>query len=302
MKKFFILITILLIFGVLITTPVFAEEINANEGNEEKIDYPCKVVGSLSDGGDVLFDITEGNVGDIVTAYVKADLFFSVTSVQINGTSVAINSDGKYQFELVDGENIFSVQFAIDNAKLEEVAGLIDNVKENGFSSLFTIENLLNLISWAFTLFLGSGFFITLIKSKKIKSKTIEQITEVIFNIMKTEQGKSLTNFLNTFGKEVLDKINLKIDNMDECMKVLCRCFVLAQNDTPENRLAIINELTNLSNSDKDLSEQIRNIIREEQKKQQQNIIERDRAIESLKENNESLTIKEDVDVNYGQL
>lgn len=280
-----------------------AEELNPGEQNTtEEITYSSKVVEKISDGGDVLFDIKEGNVGDLVTAYVKPNLFFSVTSVVINGELYEIDKNGKYQFQLIEGENVFSVNFEIDNKKIEEIATLVNGVKKDGFESLFTINNLLNLISWVVTVFLSSGFFITLIRNKKLKSKTTEQIVGLITETINNENAKALEKFLSTLMPEVLDKINLKIDNVDECMKVLCRCFVLAQSDTPEDRLAIITELTKLNNSDETLSAQIRNIVKEEQAAQAQVIAERDEAIKKLKDNNRSLITEEKVGDTYGQI
>lgn len=294
----------IILFSVLVCfsfTNVYAEGDTQPE-DTETITYPCQVKESLSKGGDVIFDITEGNVGDIVTAYVKADFLFAVSSVSVNGTALNITSDGKYTFELVEGENIFSVEFKVNNEKLTEIANLINGVKEDGFTSLFTVSNLLNLISWVLSTILSSGFFITLIKSKKLKSKTVDEVVDIVKNVLKLENAQALLDYLNNIITPVISKILEKIDGLDECMRVLCRCYVLAQDDTPENRLAIINELTKLNNNDEALSNQIRKIVKEEQKAQQEKIIARDKAIEELKENNANLVENKDSGDSYGQI
>jgi len=309
MKKIFAFLGVLGIgLSFFLVNKVYASD--ETSGTEEQAQeteasqdiYPCKVVTSLGKGGDVMFDIEEGNVGDIVTAYVKADFLFNVTSIQINGVSIELNSDGKYQFALIEGENVFSAEFKINNEKLTEIAELINGVQEEGFASLFTVSNLLNAVSWLISLLLSSGFFITLIKNKKIKTKTIDEIVEIVKETLGVENAKILREFLGNIIGPALDTITLKVDSTNDCMKVFCRCFVLAQDDTPENRLAIINELTKLNDNDENLTNQIRAIVKEEQKAQEEKIIARDKAIEELKKNNAELVKKDEVDDGYGQL
>lgn len=268
----------------------------------ETVEYPCKVVENVSDGGNVLCDITEGNVGDKVTVLVKPEFLFSVESITINGNKVEITKEGKYEFELVEGENIITVKFVVNNEKLTEIAELISNVRNNGFSSLFTVSNLLNLISWVISVLLSSGFFITLIKNKRLRARTIEEVQTAVTDVVDKKVSEAILNFLKEILGPTLNTITDKVDGTNECIKVFCRCFVLAQDDTPENRLAIINELTKLNNNDEALTNQIRAIIKEEQKAQEERIIARDKAIEELKKNNENLVKNDEEQVdNYGQ-
>lgn len=263
--------------------------------------YPCKVVQSLSDGGDVVFDVEEGNVGDVVTAYVKADFLFSVSSVQVNGTALELTKDGIYTFELIDGDNIFSVEFTVDNEKLAEVLTLVENVKQNGISSLFTMSNLLNLIQWIITALLSSGFLFTLIKTKKLKAKTVEEVYSATEKAIQNVNATTMKEFLNVTVEKTLEVVNDKIGGLDECMKVLCRCFILMQDDKPESKLAIVEELTNLANNDEALTNKIKEILNQEKLQLEQRIVERNEAIKELKENNEKLIVDNSGD-SYGQL
>lgn len=263
--------------------------------------YPCKVVQSLSDGGDVVFDVEEGNVGDVVTAYVKADFLFSVSSVQVNGTALELTKDGIYTFELVEGDNVFSVVFTVDNEKLAEVLALVENVKQNGISSLFTMSNLLNLIQWIITTLLGSGFLFTLIRTKKLKAKTVEEVYSAASKAINDVNATTMKEFLNVTVEKTLEVVNTKIGGLDECMKVLCRCFILMQDDKPENKLAIVEELTNLANNDEALTKKIKEVLNQEKMQLEQRIIERNEAIKELKENNEKLIVDNSGD-SYGQL
>ncbi|MBR3208878.1 MAG: hypothetical protein IKF82_01275 [Bacilli bacterium] len=285
--------------GIMTATVTYADT-TAGEPVEVKEEYPCHIKELVGKGGNILFDKTEGEVGDVVTAYIKADFLFVVKSIKFNDNVVQISKDNKYEFTLVEGENTVVVECEVNNEKLTEIAELINGVKENGFASLFTINNLLNLISWVLTLFLSSGFFVTLIRNKKIKAKTVEQVQEAVTEVIDTKVSEGITNFLKDILKPIIENLLEKIDGSDECMRVLCRCFVLAQDNTAENRLAIINELTKLNNSDEKLSNQIRAIIKEEQKAQQAKIEARDKAIEELEEANKNL-IKEEQADEYGQ-
>lgn len=267
----------------------------------EESTYPCKVVQSLSDGGDVVFDVEEGNVGDVVTAYVKADFLFSVSSVQVNGTALELTKDGIYTFELIEGDNVFSVEFTVDNEKLAEVLALVENVKQNGISSLFTMSNLLNLIQWIITALLSSGFLFTLIKTKKLKAKTVEEVYSAASKAIQDVNATTMKEFLNVTVEKTLEVVNEKIGGLDECMKVLCRCFILMQDDKPENKLAIVEELTNLANNDEALTKKIKEVLNQEKMQLEQRIVERNEAIKELKENNEKLIVDNSGD-SYGQL
>lgn len=301
-KKVLVLVFASLVFVLAIGFgfSVYAEEIPDGDETQE-VQYPCKVVETIGTGGDVLFDKTEGNAGDVVTALVKANFLYSVSKVTINGAVVEITKDGKYEFVLVDGENTFTVDFIVNNEQLQEVVGLIEQAKENGIASLFTVNNLLTVITWVVMALFSSGFFLTLIKNKRLKTSTINQVQSAVTSSVNAEVAKAINEFLEKTFKVVLNTITEKVDGTNECMKVVCRCLVLAQNDTPENKLAIINELTNLNVNDETLTNKIKEIVAQEQAAQEQKIIERDKAIEELKQSNENLSVKEDTDT-YGQL
>lgn len=290
------------VFASCFSFKVFAEEAEGGETQQE-VQYSCKVIEDVGSGGNVTFDKLEGNVGDTVTAYVKPEFLFSVSSVKVNGTDLQITSDGKYEFVLVEGNNTFSVEFVINNEKLQEIAVLVNQAKEEGITSLFTVENLLTVITWVVMGLFSSGFFFTLIKNKKLKAKTVNEVQYAVNQTVSKETAKAIENFLNGSLNDIIENILTKIDGTNECMQTFCRCLILAQDGTPESRLAIVSELTKLLTSDEKLSNQIRAIIKEEQEKQQAAIAQRDKAIEELKESNENLVVaKEEVEDNYGQL
>ena len=74
---------------------------------------------------------------------------------------------------MIEGENKVSAEFEISQSEVSYILGLIEDAKNGNFEDIFSLKNLLTLISWAISLFMGSGFCITLLKSKKIKAQTL---------------------------------------------------------------------------------------------------------------------------------
>lgn len=242
--------------------PVEEEPVVVEEEPEEVV-YPSKVVISNTNYGDVLVDIEEGNVGDIVTIYAKPYTLCKLVSVSVNGTQLVADENGNYSFALVEGENIINAQFEIDQEQIKFVAGLIESAKEGDWTSFFSVKNLFTIISWVITAGSAAGFCITLIKSKKIKSGTVTDVAKAVNNAIDSNEAKIIKEFLNgTFGP-AMEKINSQLTHTEDVVKVLARCMILAQEGTPEARLAIIQELTNIQKTESDLAQQVKALIDE---------------------------------------
>lgn len=261
---------------------VNAEELSQDEVGTVIIENDIK-------GGDVLADIEKGNVGDVVTLKVSANAFYMLTSISVNGANLTKNENGVYTFQLVKGENKVSAIFDIDNDQIKQIAGLIDNVKNNGISSILNVDNLFKIISWAITVFFGSGFFLTLIKNKKIKSTTIEEMSKNCYDIVEKINVEKTSDFLNNVMGKTIDGLTDDITEMKKVMLSMCKCMLLAQENTPEARLSIITELTNLKTDDTELVKKIQSVIKNEQEKNAKKIEDRAKAISELKEANNNL-------------
>jgi hypothetical protein len=98
--------------------------------------------------------------------------------------------------------------------------------------------------------------------------------------------------------------ITSKLDGTSETCKTLARCFILAQEDTPEARLAIIQELTKLQTTEQELTEQVKAIIQQEVSKNQKIIEEQQQALTELKEANDAIEVEDTTkkDDDYGQI
>lgn len=274
------------------------------EPEEPEIVYPCNVVINVSNVnyGDVLADLEGGEIGQIVTLRVAPNFLCKVISVSANGVQLVKNEDGNYTFALVEGDNNVQVEFAVDNEQLTYLADQIANIKNGNWEDVFSVNNLLNFISWGITLLLSSGFFVTLIKNKKIKTKTTNEIAEAI----KVANEISIVATVNKVLEKVLGDSYYtyleKTDSIDETMKVLTRCFVLSQENTPEARLAIIQELTNLKTNQNELTEKVKALINSEIQKNNAENEEKLKAIQALKDSNNKINTTKSGGDTYGQI
>lgn len=279
-----------IILGVILAVIMFfslSMAVNAEELSQDEVGVV--IIESDIKGGDVLADIEEGNVGDVVTLKVSANAFYMLTSISVNDTNLTKNENGVYTFQLVKGENKVSATFDIDNDQIKQIAGLIDGVKDNGISSILNVDNLFKIISWAITVFFGSGYFLTLIKNKKIKSATIEEMSKNCYDIVEKINVEKTSDFLNNVMGKTIDGLTDDISEMKKVMLSMCKCMLLAQENTPEARLSIITELTNLKTDDAELVKKIQSVIKTEQEKNAKKIEDRAKAISELKEANNNL-------------
>lgn len=242
--------------------------------------------------GDVMSDIDEGEVGDVVTLRVAPNILCKVDSVKVNGTTLIKNEDGTYTFVLKEGENKVEVEFVVDNEQLTYIAEQLGNIKNGNWEDIFSVDNLLNFISWMITILLSSGFFVTLIKNKKIKTKTTQEIADMIKKVNETSITETVNKILEKVLGETYYTYLEKTDSIDETMKVLTRCFVLSQENTPESRLAIIQELTNLKTNQNELTDKVKALINSEIAKNNEANEKKKAALKELEEANNNIHVE----------
>ena len=277
---------------------IHAEEIQ----QEEAVTFESTVTISAQKGGEILVDLTEGHVGDKVTAHVSPYVLYKIETVTVNGVNLTANEDGNYEFLLVEGENIITATFVVDNEELTSIANLLADAKDGEWDEIFTMSNLIQAIYWLLTTIFTSGFFITLLKTKKIKAETTKEIKAAVEAILSSKLGDSINTFLETTIVPLFEQYNIKINYTEETCKVLARCFALAQENTPEARLAIINELTKFKNTEQDLNEEVKKIINEEIERNNAEKAQLNKTIEELKEANQKVVTPVSEEDTYGQI
>lgn len=252
--------------------------------DEPVITYPCNVTLSYIENGTITFSKTEGEIGEIIEVYNTPYLLYDLTQLTVNGIVLIPDEYGVYSFALVEGENVVSAKFEVNNEKLEQVADLLGKVKEGSWEEIFTVENLFSLISWLITLGCSSGFFITLYKSRKFKEITPQEIAKKVDEKINEVLDERLSTFLKDVFGPYNENMLEKFSSMENSTKTMVRCFILMQENTPEARLAILNELNNLNNNETgQLTLQVKALIAEEVKKQEEHSKEFNDSIEQLK-------------------
>ena len=256
---------------------------------EESDEYACKVVLQPCQYGDMLADKEGGNVGDVVTLIAKPYSLFGVESVTVNGVALTPNEDGNYNFTLVEGENVVVATFKVNQEEISYILGLIEKAKDGNWEDIFSLKNLFTIISWAISLFTAGGLCITLLKKQKIKAKTAEEISAAVEEVTKGETSKAVNAFMEKILGPSFDMFSEKSKEINEMCASMARCMVLAQENTPEARLAIIQELSKTNEKAQDLAEEVKKIVHDEMSATEKEKQEKIDTLKDLEEKNNAL-------------
>ena len=271
-----------------------SEELVMNEdGTLTEYIYPCTVVYEESKYGDVLIDVTKGEPGEIVTIYAGAYPMFKVESIMVNDVILTAGEDKTYKFQLIEGENVIKANFVINSSEIGELMAIIKQYEDNNWENFFSLETLGILVSWLVTLLSSGGLGVMFLKSKKVKAKTEDKVMETVLSTLQDTNTKAINNFLKeTFGP-AFEKISSNLEVTDKTCTTLARCFILSQENTPEARLAIISELTNLQKTESSLADQVKAIVEAEVAKNNKVQEEKAATLAELKATNDAIEVKE---------
>ena len=256
---------------------------------EESDEYACKVVLQPCQYGDMLADKEGGNVGDVVTLIAKPYSLFGVESVTVNGVALTQNEDGNYNFTLVEGENVVVATFKVNQEEISYILGLIEKAKDGNWEDIFSLKNLFTIISWVISLFTAGGLCITLLKKQKIKAKTAEEISAAVEEVTKGETSKAVNAFMEKILGPSFDMFGEKLKEINEMCASMAKCMVLAQENTPEARLAIIQELSKTNEKAQDLAEEVKKIVHDEMSATEKEKQEKIDTLKDLEEKNNAL-------------
>jgi hypothetical protein len=241
--------------------------------------------------GDIYLSVDKGHVGDEVTAIVAGNPTMDMSSkvvtlyrytlsyVTLNGVKID-GSDGEYKFNLVEGVNDVKAYFS----GRTEIS--VMDLSSINWKSLLTVDNLLKLIYFVITLFLSSGFFITLIKTKKYQQKTQAEIT----NTVQGSANEVISSFMKNTVQPLLEKQSEQTTSSNDTAKTLMRVVTYALSGTSEDRLAALKEMQSLGTNDEKLNEQIQAIVKQSMEDAEKKKSDKAKAIEEAKESVNSLT------------
>lgn len=225
--------------------------------------FECSVVLGKYEHGKISADILEGHVGDIVEITAKHDLFYLVDYVAVNGVNLVEDEDisGLYKFALTEGENKITAKFVVDTELLGEMSIIYDQAMNKDWTNLFSLENVVRIVTFLFSggiLFAMIRYFI---KDKKVVN-TVEKSVKDTCNAIVPETTKAV---VAQNIKEVVAPMFAQTaayqEDIVRVLGILVKCIALMQEDTPDARRAILAELANLNIGDMKVIEEARNFI-----------------------------------------
>lgn len=237
---------------------VYAEE-------ETPVETECYVTIAETKNGTITVDKTEGNIGDIVSITAKHDLFYLVKNVSVNGVDLIESEEtsGLFTFALVAGENLISATFAVDQDLLGELSVIYEQAKNKDWTNLFTLENVLRIVSWV----LEGGILIAVIryfvKDKKLEKKLEETVSEKINQIIPETTVKTVKETVETVATPIFTNLNKEITGLKQAIGVMAECYALQQEGTPESKIAIIQALKRLNLGENITFENVENYIKD---------------------------------------
>ena len=263
MKKIRLLIAVLGLsglvgFGLMKTSPIKAAYAEPEQSDPAPVDEPepedlsATVVLEKIEHGTIEATIMEGVEGDICTLNVKAELFYLVNSVSVNGTVLIEdeNISGLYSFALVKGVNTVTTKIVVNTELLGELSSIYDQARNKDWTNLFTVENVIHLIKWV----LDCGILVAIvryyIRDKKLADKVEKSIKGELDKILPQATKDTVVATVESVLAPAFSQIKADNTEIMRALGIFSQCFALMQQNTPESRVAILEMLSNLNISD----------------------------------------------------
>lgn len=263
----------------------------AEEAPEEESVEVATVVIEKTSHGEISTSITEGEVGQVCVITAKADIFYKVESISVNGT-VLIESEttrGEYSFTLGAGENKIASSFIIDAELCGEFSKIAEEISNKDWKNLFSVENICTIVKWV----LDGGVLIALvryyIKDKKLEAKLEAKVKSTIENIIPETTKQTVIAAIETSIKPIFADLVANDVETKKAMTVFAKCMALSQENTPESRRAILDELSALNISDANTIESIKKYIEDLVTKHNKMYEETLAKIEQIGEHNKTI-------------
>lgn len=272
-----------LVKGPVHSLPVIAE------GEPET--FECSVIVAECKNGTITVDKNEGHVGEIVTINAKHDVLYLVKSVSVNGTELVESEEisGQYSFALVEGENKIEAKFIIDEELLGEMSVIMDQAKNKDWTNLFSVENIIRLVS----ALLSGGILLAVvryfIKDKKVADKVEANIKKSVEKILPEATKEIMISTIKDFITPIFTEMKLDSEEMKNALTVFSRCFALAQENTPEARIAITQELSSLKLGDQASIAAVKKQLEDFVAKQNQSFVDILTKMQKMEETNKQI-------------
>ena len=239
------------IFGlgaIAVAAPLNAPVAVMAEGEEAEA-AACTVVVDAVEHAKITTSIQEGAVGDVCVINVKEDLFYKTQSITVNGTAL-IESEttyGEYSFALAEGENKIVASVILD----EEAVGVFYNsvkaIENKDWSALFSVQNIMSIIAWLLNGTCLIAMVRYFIKDKRLAAKVEKGAKEAIEKVVPEETKQAVLSATQELIAPLFAQ--MQADNLEikKGMALFAKCMALMQENSPESRVAILNELSGLN-------------------------------------------------------
>ena len=242
-----------------------SEPIMVSAEDEPEV-FECSVVIENTEHGSISVDKEEGHVGETVTITAKHDLFYLVEFVKVNDTALVESetTSGEYKFVLVEGENKITSSFAVDKELLGEMSIIYEQAMNKDWTNLFSVENVIRIV----TFILNGGLLIAIVryfvKDKFLEKKLENKVVETMNNLVPQTTRDTVVTTIQEVIAPMFNK--LQADNVEvvKALGVYAKCTALAQENTPESRKAILDEIASLRIADLTTVESVRNYIEQQ--------------------------------------
>lgn len=227
--------------------------------------FESSVVLGKYEHGKISVDILEGHVGDIVEITAKHDFLYLVDYVAVNGVNLVEDEDisGLYRFALVEGENIITAKFIVDSELLGEMSVIYEQATNKDWTNLFSLENVVRVISFI----LSSGLLIAMvryfIKDKRIAKNVENSVKSTCEKIVPETTKNAVVESVKEVCAPMFAETTGNQQEIVRVVGVLVKCIALMVEDTPDSKRAILAELSNLNIGDMKVIEDAKKVIEE---------------------------------------
>lgn len=243
--------------------PITSSEEPITSSEEPAEIFECKVLFPEIQHGTITVDKREGHIGDIVVVTLNPDLFYLTDYVKVNGTSLVEDEETRdvYKFALVEGNNEIDVKFIIDEELLGKLSGIVEEATNKDWANLFTVKNVVTIVAWL----LDGGILIAVIryfvKDKKLEEKLENNTKETLAKIVPDQTKAAVSECVEKTITPIFAQVQAHMVEIEQAMNVFAKCFALSQENTPEARKAILDELTSLKIGDLKLIDSVKTYI-----------------------------------------
>ena len=160
----------------------------------------------------------------------------------------------------------------------------VKNTVEDWLSQWLSPQTIVALGSWLTFLSTALIFVIKWSKERKKGQLNNEQLEKDISALMKTEIGQEIKGQVEQFIPEILARLETQNDVLKTFAKILC----LAQENTPESRVAILELIQNLGVIDKENVEASKKIVEEKEAEKVEKATKQDEELAKIIEDTEA--------------